>query len=42
MKKLIISLYRKLYDFPFNWKPYGWEKNEMTNFYWSGKTKGCK
>lgn len=38
IKRFIIGLYRFVWDFPKNWKSYGWEYEDMTNFYWSGKT----
>ena len=34
--KCLRALYRKYYDFPFKWKPYGWEKEEMRKRYWAG------
>jgi hypothetical protein len=30
------SIYRKYWDFPHNWKPYGWKHYEMTYHYWAG------
>ena len=36
MRKFFVRLYRKYYDFPIHWKPYGWTKDEMTEWYWMG------
>jgi hypothetical protein len=38
IKRFFLGLYRYVWDFPKNWKPYGWEYEEMTNFYWEGRT----
>jgi hypothetical protein len=36
IKRFFRRLYRKIWDFPFNWKPYGWKKWEMKDWYWQG------
>lgn len=35
--KIIRILHRRLYDYPFNWKPYGWGKDELKQKYWRGE-----
>jgi hypothetical protein len=37
LKTFFISLYRKHWDFPRNWRPYEWRKEDMTKTYWDGK-----
>ena len=34
----IRAIYRKYWDFPRNWKPYEWNKNELSDSYWDGYT----
>ena len=28
--------WRRLYDYPVNWRPYGYSKDDMTQHYWDG------
>lgn len=35
--EFIKILYRILWNFPRNWKPYGWKATEMSWNYWRGK-----
>ena len=35
-KRFCRSLYRKVWDFPRNWKPWRWEKYDMSERYWLG------
>lgn len=34
--RIVRRMYRIFYDYPFNWKPYGWDKSEMSESYWNG------
>jgi len=36
IKRFIRKLYRRLWDYPMHWKPYGWHKSEMQEWYWNG------
>lgn len=32
----LVGIYRFVWDFPVNWKPYGWRPEQMTDSYWEG------
>jgi hypothetical protein len=36
IKRFFVKLYRKIWDFPRLWRPYGWFKSEMAEWYWKG------
>lgn len=40
IKRFFRRLYRRVWDYPIHWKPYNWEKYEMSDWYWKG-FKNC-